>query len=76
MHKEINFIFKVCNKHPKLLREWKFIYLRELLLDKSNELWEKIEIYKQIIEKFNFMIKLKNLTIIWLLIQINYKKII
>ena len=73
IHKEINFIFKVCNKHPKLLIEWNFIYLRELIIDKSYYLWKKIQLYKEIINKFNLLIKIKNLTIIWLLIPIDYK---
>ena len=73
LHKEINFIFKVCNKHPKLLSEWNFIYLRELILYKSFYLWKKIQLYKQVIDKFNFIIKIKNLKIILLLISINYK---
>ena len=72
IHKEINFIFKICNKHEKLLIDWKFIYLRDIIIDKSYYLWKKIELYKLIIIKFNILIKIKNLTIIWILIPINY----
>jgi hypothetical protein len=35
IHHEINFIFKVCNKHPKLGSDGNFIYLREVFIEKS-----------------------------------------
>jgi hypothetical protein len=38
LHKEINFIYKVCSKHPKMMKNVKFIYLRGLLIDRSSEI--------------------------------------
>ena len=73
IHNEINFIFKVSNKHPKLLKDWKFLYIRDVFLNKSSELWENIELYKNIISKFNFLIDCKNITIIWIFIPIKKK---
>jgi len=35
IHKELNFIFKVANKHPKLLKNAKFIYTRDLFVESS-----------------------------------------
>jgi hypothetical protein len=28
LHKELNFIYKVCSKHPKMMKNSKFVYLR------------------------------------------------
>lgn len=38
IHHEINFIFKICNKHNELIKEAKFIYLRNLIIKKSNDI--------------------------------------
>ena len=73
IHNELNFIFKVCNKHPKLNKNANFLYTREVIIEKSSELWTKLEIYKKIIIKFNNLVSIKNFTIVWLLIPI-YKK--
>lgn len=74
IHNELNFIFKICNKHHKLLINSKFIYIRELLISNSSNIWKNIKIYKEIINKYNFFINLKNYSIIWLLIPINKKE--
>jgi len=73
IHHEINFIFKVCNKHPKLIKEWNFIYLRNLIIKKSSKIWKEIEKYKMVTKKLNKLIFYKNLTIIWLLFPISKK---
>lgn len=73
IHNELNFIFRVCNKHPKLNKDWKFLYIRDVIINKSDEISENIELYKSIIKKFNKMIHLKNFTIIWLLFPIEAK---
>lgn len=64
IHHELNFIFKVCNKHPKLLKNWKFIYLREVLIEKSSSLSEKIELYKTISKKYNFLLFIDKIILI------------
>lgn len=74
IHKEIDFIFRVCNKHPKLNRDWKFLYTKDIIINKSVEIGNNIKIYKKIVKKFNKIIILKNLTIIWLLIPIKLKE--
>jgi len=68
IHKELNFIFRICKKNHK------FIYLREIIINKSFEIGEKISIYKKIIKKYNKLIKIKNFTIIWLLVPIYPKE--
>ena len=69
IHHELNFIFNVCNKHMKLIRNGKFIYLRSLVIEKSNKVGLLIALYKQIIKKYNFFIKLNKLFIIWFFIK-------
>lgn len=73
IHNELNFIFRVCNKHHKLLKEAKFIYLREIIINRSYEIWTLIKYYKKIIKKYNKLIFIKNLTIIWFLIPLGKK---
>jgi len=73
IHHEINFIFKVCNKHHSLIREWKFIYLRNLIIEKSNTIWAKIRLYKKINTQQNKLISFKNYTLIGLFFYISKK---
>jgi hypothetical protein len=35
IHHEFNFIYQVCNAHGKLQKEKKFLYVREIILEKS-----------------------------------------
>jgi hypothetical protein len=73
IHHELNFIFKISNKHPKLAKRWNFIYLRGLIINKSYYLWKKLSEYKQKTNIYNHLINVKNFTIIWLFIPL-YKK--
>ncbi len=70
---EINFLFKVCNKHPKLIQEWKFIYLRDVLMKKSNEISKQLEAYKKSSHDFNKLVSFKNKTVIGYLFPIDEK---
>ncbi len=70
IHHEINFIFKICNTQQKLLKDWKFLYIRDTLLKKSFNLWKKVKVYKRMVNIFNKLIKIKNITILGLLIPI------
>lgn len=74
IHHEINFIFKICNKHPELIKEASFIYLRNLIIKKSDEIWKNIKNYKIYINILNKLIFYKNITIIWLLFPISKKQ--
>lgn len=74
IHHELNFIFKVANKHQKIQKDEKFLLIRDLFLENSHNIWKKVELYKNIIKKLNKMLFLKNLTIIWLLIKIEKRK--
>lgn len=74
IHKEMDFIFRVCHRHKKLIKNYKFYYTKELLFQRINELWEYIKIYKSIIKKYNKLIILKNLTIIGLIIPLQKKE--
>lgn len=73
IHNEFNFIFRVCNKNQKLNKDHKFLFIRDIIINKSLKLGEKLKIYKKITKQYNFLILLKNLTIIWILFPI-YKK--
>lgn len=73
IHNEINFIFKLCTKHKKLIQNGNFLYLRDIIVEKSAEIGEYIFVYKRMCKIFNKLIKIKNLTIIGLFIPITYK---
>ncbi len=73
IHHEINFIFKVCNKHPKLLKDGNFIYIRDIVIQRSKKLWDMIQFYKTMVKRYNRFIQLKNYSILWLLLPISKK---
>lgn len=71
IHNEMNFIFKVANKHPKIQKYTPFLYIRDVIMDKSQLIWKKIEIYKKITQTYNQLINIKNYSIIGLLFPLN-----
>lgn len=73
IHNELNFIFRICNTNQRLIKNEKFLYTRDLIINKSLEIWNKIEKYKQIIKIFNKLIFIKNITTIWILVPIEKK---
>lgn len=73
IHNELNFIFRICNKNPELSKDSKFLYIKDIIIMKSSKLWNDLELYKKVLSKYNKMIYIKNLTIIWLLIPLHKK---
>jgi hypothetical protein len=53
IHHELNFIFKVANKHQKIQKDSKFLLVRDLFLENSFEIGKKMNLYKEIVKKFN-----------------------
>ena len=68
LHNELNFIFTLCNKHPSFLKHGNFIYLRELIIHESYEIWKYIQIYNHATKMYNNYIFWKNFSIIWVII--------
>ncbi len=56
IHREFNFIFKVSNIHQKLQKQWNFIYLRDLIINKSLEIWENFANYKMKVKLYNKLV--------------------
>lgn len=73
IHNELDFIFNITDKHPKLSKNFKFLYIKDILIEQSDQIWKKLDIYKNIILKYNYLIFIKNITILWLLIP--FKKL-
>lgn len=71
IHNELNFIFKITNKHPSLLKNKKFLYLRDLIIDISYKISQNIWIYKRVRTAFNKYLGFKNITILGLLFPID-----
>ena len=74
IHKEIDFIFRVCYKHQKLIKNYNFYYIKELLFERINLIWELMSLYKKMIQKYNFYLKIKNYTIVGLLVPMKKKE--
>lgn len=71
IHHEMNFIFNICLKNKKLEKSWKFQYIKELTINRSYLIWEKVEKYRKIVDTLNNLITIKNYTVIWLLLPLN-----
>lgn len=68
IHNEINFIFKVCEKHNKINKNAIYNYTKEQILDKSLELWKQYKFYKYAKDKFDKMLIISKITLIWFFI--------
>lgn len=64
IHHEINFIFQICNKNPKLLKDKKFLYIRDVIIERSSHISSEMKKYKKIIQIYNQIILWKNYTLI------------
>lgn len=73
IHHEINFIFQICNKNPWLLKQKRFLYIRDIIMNKSSTIGKLIRTYNKIIEIYNSLIKIKNYSIIGLLLPFSKK---
>lgn len=67
VHNEINFIFKTCEKHRKIQLNPIYIYLRDWIIDKSQEIWKNMRNYEAIKEKYDQYKSIARLTLIWYL---------
>lgn len=70
IHHELNFIFKVIQKHPKIQRNGKYLLVKDLFLENSAEIGKRVEFYKIIISKLNFYLIFKNFTLLGIFINI------
>lgn len=73
IHHELNFIFQVCNKNPKLIKDGRFLYIRDIVMEKSVTISQEIKKYRKIIQIYNKCIQYKNYSLIWLLIPFTKK---
>lgn len=73
IHYELEFLFKVFDKKPKLQKDARFLYYKDLTVETTEKIWKSIVLYKNIIRKYNNLIKYKNLTIFGLMFRFNKK---
>ena len=73
IHHELNFIFTTSVKHPALLKNWKFIYVRELLLKQNAHISNKLDEYKKAVLSLNNYIDHKKFSIIGIIIPMTKK---
>lgn len=74
IHHELNFVFKVVLKNPKIEKNSIFLIVRDLFVENSSHIWEKVELYKKIIFLYNRLLKIKNFTLIWYFFNFSEKK--
>lgn len=75
-HHEINFIFQICNKNPELLSNKRFLYIRDIIMEKSQHISKNMKKYRKIIEIYNQIIHVKNYSIIWLILPFQKKPVL
>jgi hypothetical protein len=73
IHKELIFLFKVINKLEWLKTEKDYKYIENFFDKNSQKIAENIYIYKVYSKVLNRLIKIKNFTLFWLLIKVNYR---
>nr|MDD3720571.1 hypothetical protein [Candidatus Gracilibacteria bacterium] len=71
IHHEMNFIYNVCLKNKKLEQFGRFQYIKELTINRSYTIGEKVETYRKIVDTLNNLITIKNYTIIGLFLPLN-----
>lgn len=69
IHKEINFIFRICENNELLKRDENYNFIKEEILRESNQIWKKYDFYKEIIKKYKFHHKISKFMLIWLFIR-------
>jgi hypothetical protein len=74
IHKELNFLFNVCKKHPKLTKESRYQYLEEHMLQISWKIADDIQLYKKVCAFYNHLLIIKNCTIIGLFLPFSKKE--
>jgi len=74
IHHELNFIFKIANKHPKLEKNGKFLLIRDLFLENSELLGSKVLLYKHMLPRYHWYLRLKNATLIGFFLSFQEKK--
>ncbi len=74
IHKELIFIFKVINKLESLKSKDDYIYVEKFFNKNSKKIAEDMYIYKVYAKILNKLIKIKNFTLLWLLIPVKYRE--
>lgn len=69
LHKELDFIFKVCEKNDILKRDPKYNYIKDEILKKWEEIWKEYNLYKPELENYKKFHKFSKYMILWLFIR-------
>lgn len=68
-HKEINFIFKLCEMNWKIRQFWEYNYIKSEILKESSIVWKWYEDYKKILEKYRKHHKISKFFIVWFFLR-------
>lgn len=69
IHKEIDFIFKICEKHISIIKNEKYNYIKDSILNKSYDIWEYIKYNKKIKQIYKKVDLISKIFIIWFFIK-------
>jgi len=66
IHYELSFIIQYINSIDVLTNNWNMLYIKDNILLISEELWKKINSHREKTKKYNKVLFMKNLTLIWI----------
>lgn len=76
IHREFTFLIKLAYKIPEITSKWNFHYIKNKIGYIEENLEKELNILNIDFNKFNRLIKLKNISIIWMLFDFDEKIVI
>lgn len=73
IHREYQFLMKLSIKIPELHKNGNFLYIRNFIIFYEKDLEKEINNISNDFTKYNWLIKLKNLSIVWMIIPFDDK---
>lgn len=68
IHKEIEFIFNISEKHRNISKNEKYNYIKESIIEKSEKVWKLLDLHKKISSIYSKINILSKILIIWFII--------
>lgn len=68
IHKEIEFIFNISEKHINISKNEKYNYIKESIIEKSEKVWKLLDLHKKVSNIYNKINIISKLFIIWFII--------
>lgn len=72
-YKELQFLIKLSQKVPEINKNWNFLYIKNYISFHEKDIEKEIAMINIEFAKYNKLITLKNITLIWLLFPLEKK---